>query len=207
MTELILGSGSPRRARLLAQAGFAFTVVVRPIDETPLDGESPRDLVCRLAAAKALAVQEELGAAGGGSAHIVLAADTVVAVDGHVMGKPVDRSHAAHMLRRLSGRGHDVLTGWAVLAAGREHLECTRTEVTFRGLNPDEIGAYVASGEPMDKAGAYAIQGGAAHFVTALAGPYENVVGLPLGEIIPVLGRFGVLPTRLRGSGTPAIEG
>jgi septum formation protein len=187
MPRLVLASGSPRRRELLGRLGVEFTVRTASADETPLPGETPRALVERLALEKARIVAEP-GA-------VILGADTVVAVDGAILGKPVDDAEARRMLERLSGRAHDVWTGVALVAlddgARREWVRAERSQVAFRALAAGEIAAYVASGEPHDKAGAYAIQGGAAGFVAALVGEETNVVGLPLPLVAAMLGEAG----------------
>lgn len=189
MTVLVLASGSPRRRVLLAELGVAFDVRPADIDETPLPGEGADDLVRRLAVDKALA-----GVAAAPEVDVVvLAADTVVAVEGEVLGKPVDEADAAHMLRTLSGTRHQVLTGVAVArrAAGAADgavvgpavaidVEVVVTHVHMRRWTDDEIAAYVASGEPMDKAGSYAIQEVGDRFVERIEGRFDNVVGLPV---------------------------
>jgi septum formation protein len=171
---LILASSSPRRADLLAAAGYAF--VVRPVeaDERLLDGERPTDYVLRLARAKA--------ASGAACApdEVVLAADTTVVAAGEILGKPGDDADAARMLSLLSGRRHEVLTGIAVRSGRCERWAVETTIVEFRPLSSAEIAWYVASGEPRDKAGAYAIQGLASRFVARIEGSYTNVVGLPV---------------------------
>lgn len=182
---LTLASGSPRRRELLR--GLGLDIVVRPvdIDESPLDGEKADVYVRRLARAKARAQ----GAPG----ELILAADTVVAVDGDLLGKPEDAADAQAMLRRLSGRAHEVLTGVAVWEPGTDTLvdEVVTTRVVFNAMSEEEIAWYVATGEPMDKAGAYAVQGLAAVFVERLDGNYSNVVGLPLPTVYVLLRRFG----------------
>jgi len=178
---LILASASPRRRELLASAGFQFEVVVPVIDETPLPGEPPRATVLRLAREKASDV------AAKHPGHLVLAADTTVVLDGRMMEKPRDGDEARHMLLSLSGRTHEVLTAFALWQNNSLHSDVCTTRVTFRSLSQDEIETYVATGEPMDKAGAYGIQSGAAHMVRAIHGSYTNVVGLPLAEIVEFL--------------------
>ena len=170
---LILASQSPRRAEILKQAGFEFVVRPADVDETPLVGESPRACAERLARAKAMAVEA-------GADDIVLGADTVVVIDGHTLGKPTDTADAARMLQLLSGRQHEVITG--VCLRRQSGLGCgsTVTRVWFAPLSQEEIAAYVASGEPMDKAGAYAIQGLASRYIPRIEGSYANVVGLPI---------------------------
>ena len=171
--QLILASASPRRRELLALFGIPFVVRVADIDETMDPGKPPFDEVGRVSRAKALAVERETGDA-------VIAADTIVVCEGTVLGKPRDEEEARAMLRLLSGRDHQVMTGCTVLTD--DHC-VTFTEVTdlhFRELTDKEIETYVASGEPMDKAGAYGIQGGAALFCQRMNGDYYNVMGLPV---------------------------
>ena len=177
---LILASASPRRQELLKLFGVPFTVRVADIDETMDPAKTPFDEVARVSHAKALAVSRESG-------DVVIAADTIVVCGGRVLGKPRDAEDAVAMLRLLSGRDHQVMTGCTVL---RDDTAVTFTEVTdlhFRELSDREIARYVASGEPMDKAGSYGIQGGAALFCTHMVGDYYNVMGLPvcrLGETL-----------------------
>jgi len=189
--KLILASASPRRAEILRAAGIAFTVLSSAVDETPLPGETATDMVRRLAAAKA-----ELVAARAVGPAIVIAADTVVALDGTVMGKPRTSDDARHMLEKLSGRTHSVITGVALVrlpdAERREFTEIT--QVHFTALSDEEIVSYLSSGEPFDKAGAYAIQGVAGRFIPRIDGCYFNVVGLPLARLcreLTALGWFG----------------
>jgi septum formation protein len=182
--RLILASSSPRRRELLKNAGFEFDVTPSTVVENHMPGEAPEEFVCRLAMAKALQVAAE---APPGS--IVLAADTDVVVDAQILGKPADAEDAARMLGMLSGRSHRVLTGVCVVEApSRIHaLEHSSTEVWFRNLDQAEIHDYVASGEPRDKAGAYAIQGLASQFVARINGSYSNVVGLPVSLVDQLL--------------------
>lgn len=176
---LILASASPRRRELLAQLGVVFTVAAVDVDETPYPGERPAALVQRLACAKAEAA---LGPAT--ADHWILGADTLVALGETILGKPVDAREAGAMLALLSGRSHSVYSGVAVARAGEvTRSRCVRTRVRMRPLTTEEIAAYVATGEPLGKAGAYAIQGRAAGFVRFLSGSYSNVVGLPLFEL------------------------
>ena len=186
---LILASSSPRRNDLLRNAGFAFEVCPSSVLEEPLAGEAQADLVKRLAQEKALDV-----AARSPAHSLVLGADTAVVVDGDILGKPTDAEDASRMLRMLSGRSHQVLTGVCLVQAPGEikALEHSSTVVWFRELSDDEIRDYVSSGEPMDKAGAYAIQGLGAVFVAALSGSYSGVVGLPLSETAALLRVAGV---------------
>ena len=185
--DIILASGSPRRRELLAQAGLKFSVVTADTDET-IGDKGPADAVEMLSARKASAVLDILEAPGKGG-RIVLGADTVVAADGVILGKPENREKAAEMLRLLSGRNHEVYTGVTMIyeSEGEEDRtvtfsECTR--VSFYPLTEKEIEEYVATGEPMDKAGAYGIQGLGAELVEKIDGDYNNVVGLPLARVL-----------------------
>ncbi len=175
---LVLASASPRRRELLAQLGLTFAVVAPDVDETPLARERPIDLVRRLALAKAAVVDGDP----------VLAADTTVEVDGEILGKPVDDADARRMLRRLSGRAHKVHTGVAARAGDRVEVDVVTTIVTFVPLQPAVIDWYVGTGEPLDKAGAYAIQGAGGVFVEHVRGSVSNVVGLPLTTVAKLLG-------------------
>ncbi len=187
---LILASQSPRRAELLRNAGISFEVRPADVDESAREGEEPFEYVRRLAREKALAV---LASAPNGA--VVLGADTTVVVDGEILGKPLDAEDARRMLQRLSGRAHQVTT--AVCLAHRDHngdevteVESEVTEVEFSSISAQEIAAYVASGEPMDKAGAYAIQGGASRWIPRIQGCYFNVVGLPVARVCAMLARL-----------------
>ena len=171
--RLILASASPRRQELLKLFGLPFVVRVADIDET-MDLTRPAyDEVARVSRMKALAVERD-------DDDIVIAADTIVVCQGKVLGKPRDEADAAATLRLLSGRDHQVMTGCTVLAGDRIHSFTEVTDLHFRELSDGEIARYVASGEPMDKAGSYGIQGGAALFCTHLVGDYYNVMGLPV---------------------------
>lgn len=185
---LILASSSPRRRTLLRALGLPFTVRVPAVDESPLHGETPRAHVRRLALAKAVTV------AAGVSSGIVVGADTVVAIDGEILGKPEDPRDAARMLARLAGRTHEVWTGVAVARAGggRPRVAAVRTRVTMKPLAAAEIRRYVAGGEPLDKAGAYALQGRGRRLVERVDGDRTNVVGLPLKALARLLVFFGV---------------
>lgn len=175
---LILASQSPRRREILERAGIPFEVRAAGVDETVIEGESPEQHVRRLARAKAEAV-----AASGP----VLGADTVVVAAGQILGKPEDPRDAARMLRLLSGRWHSVLTGICLLSGGQAAVEYESTRVHFTPLSEDEVQRYVDSGEPMDKAGAYAIQGLASKFIDRIEGCYFNVVGLPVSRVYRLL--------------------
>ena len=186
--RIVLASASPRRSELLESAGISFSVVPADIPEEPLQGESPTAHVLRLAEAKALAV------AGTVEGDIFIGADTVVVCDDEIMGKPVDAADARRMLTALSGKTHEVITGFAVYKREQDRLisDAVSTRVIFKPLTVGEIDAYIATGCPFDKAGAYAIQGGAAYMVRGIEGSYTNVVGLPLCEVVEVLRRLGV---------------
>ncbi|HSW49391.1 MAG TPA: nucleoside triphosphate pyrophosphatase, partial [Bryobacteraceae bacterium] len=170
---LVLASQSPRRREILSSAGIEFITRAATVDETLLAGENPRQHVLRLAREKALAVTLSPG-------ETILAADTVVVVDGRVLGKPESREHAAWMLRLLAGREHEVLTGICLRTAERLVADAESTRVRFVAMSDEEVERYVNSGEPMDKAGAYAIQGLASKFIDRVEGCYFNVVGLPI---------------------------
>jgi septum formation protein len=185
---LILASASPRRRELLTQAGFQFQVHPAHIPEDPLPGEEPVAYVTRLAREKAQAVFARLTEdSAQGQNLVVLGADTTVTVDKHILGKPEDAADAARMLQMLSGRSHRVVTGVAVVTAKSTEVAAEVTAVRFLTLSQAEIEAYVASGEPMDKAGAYAIQGRAARWIPRIEGCYFNVVGLPLALVSTLL--------------------
>ena len=188
--QLVLASASPRRSELLTQIGVPHRVLSADIDERSLPGESAEACVQRLARLKALAVQSLLQAEL--AAPAVLAADTVVLLGHELMGKPRDRSHALAMLMRLSDRTHSVLSAVALAHDGQLRCALSRSEVRFRRLQPAECEAYWDSGEPRDKAGAYAIQGLAAVFVQQLSGSYSGVMGLPLAETAALLSQAGI---------------
>jgi septum formation protein len=170
---LVLASQSPRRSEILRQAGIPFAVRPAEIDESVLPGESPRAYVERLAEAKAMAVAAASG-------ETVLGADTTVVIDGQILAKPADAADARRMLALLSGRRHEVLTGICLRRGAEAISETASTAVVFAALSEREIADYVASGEPMDKAGGYAIQGLASKFVERIEGDYFNVMGLPV---------------------------
>jgi septum formation protein len=185
-TRLVLASASPRRAELLRAAGIAFDAQPAHVDESVHAGETPTAYVRRVAEDKARAVHQQR------PDLIVLAADTTVVVDHHILGKPEDDADARRMLRLLSGRSHQVITGVTVAGPGGAAVE-TRVETTtveFARLSTEDIDWYVASGEPMDKAGAYAIQGLASRFIPRIDGSYSNVVGLPVALVFEMLKRF-----------------
>ena len=175
--RLVLASQSPRRADLLRLAGYRFDIQPAHVDETPREGEQPGAFVERLAREKAAAILRLR------PDDVVVGADTVVVVNHVVLGKPNDAVHACDMLRRLSGRTHEVLTGVAVSAAGRTEAEVARTLVQFTHLTEEDLAWYVATGESADKAGGYGIQGLASRFVERIEGSYGNVVGLPVSVV------------------------
>ncbi len=183
-----LASGSPRRRELLTQIGVPFRVVAAPVDEQVRPGEAPAAYVARLAAAKADAGWEQSREPGGP----VLAADTAVVLHGEILGKPSDRQDAMNMLQGLSGCTHEVLTAVALRTVRGLASRTSRSEVTFRGIASAEAQAYWETGEPCDKAGAYAIQGRAAVFIAALNGSYSGVMGLPLFETAELLAGAGM---------------
>jgi septum formation protein len=180
---IVLASASPRRSELMSLTGIPFTAVAADICEAVLPGEVPADHVMRLSREKADAV------AAGNEGRFFIGADTVVILDGAILGKPADETDAARMLKLLSGRDHEVITGFTVFdkITGIHISRSVSTEVTFKVLQEFEIITYIATGCPMDKAGAYAIQGGAVHFVRSINGSYTNVIGLPMTELYEVL--------------------
>jgi len=184
--RLVLASASPRRRALLSEAGIAFEVDAVDIDETPRPNEPPDGYVQRLAQEKARAAARSHPEAA------VLGADTAVVVDGGIFGKPIDDADARRMLDRLSGRSHEVLTGVALVWPAGERVAIDRTVVWFNTLSATDVAQYVASGEPRDKAGAYAIQGLAGRFVERIDGSYSNVVGLPMAAVLQLLRDAGL---------------
>lgn len=199
---LVLASASPRRRELLTQAGFAFRVEPAAIAEDLRAGENPIAYVTRLAREKAESVYARINLQNGSrdEAAVVLGADTtVVAPNGEILGKPADAADAARMLRLLSGATHQVITGVAVVSAGGTEVAAEVTHVSVLTLSDMEIAAYIATGEPMDKAGAYAIQGYAARWIPRIHGCYFNVVGLPLALVSGMLEGTRVLPCPISG--------
>lgn len=185
--HLTLGSGSPRRAELLRQLGLEFDVCPPDIDETPFENESPRDYVARMSRSKAGALRQSFG-----DDRLVLCADTTVTVDGAILGKPESKAHFAQMLMRLSGREHQVLTAVTVSDGPAMRDVVVETIVSFRPLTIEECNKYWLTGEPVDKAGGYGIQGIGALFVHSISGSYSNVVGLPLMETATLLNASGI---------------
>jgi septum formation protein len=179
--RLILASASPRRRELLTQAGFAFEVLAADIDESRRAGEAPADYVQRLALEKAQAIHALHPDA------VVLGADTTVVLDGDVLNKPVDLADAERMLRSLAGRAHQVHTGIAVVLDGGERQHVETTTVFFSSVKEADLSHYLASGDSLDKAGAYGIQGYAARWITRIEGDYFNVMGLPIAATVKLL--------------------
>ena len=186
---LILASASPRRRELMAQAGLACTVEASTVDEAALPGEAAAAYVERLAIEKAQAVWGRVRAEGRlQDETVVLGADTAVVLpEGTILGKPANAADARRMLAQLSGRTHSVMTGVAAVSMRRTVADVEITHVTMNVIRPEEIDAYVASGEPLDKAGAYAIQGYAARWIPRIEGDYGNVVGLPIARVVSLL--------------------
>jgi septum formation protein len=188
--KLVLASASPRRRALLDEAGLAFDVGPVNVDERVVAGETPEPYVMRLALEKARAGLAQH------PASVVLGADTTVVIDDEILGKPNDDADAQRMLEQLSGRPHQVLTGVAIAWSGGDRVAIDRTTVWFKTLSPADIAQYVATGEPRDKAGAYAIQGLASRFIERIDGSYSNVVGLPVAVVLQLLAAVGVTPAR-----------
>ncbi len=187
--RIVLASASPRRLELLASTGIAFEVFAGDVDEVVLAGEEPADHVVRLAREKAFYVAARV------EGRFFVGADTIVVCDGEIMGKPRDAADAERMLKNLSGVAHEVITGFAVFDRQRDDAvsAAVTTRVLFKSLRDEEIRDYIATGCPFDKAGAYAIQGGAAYMVERIEGSYTNVVGLPLCEVVETLRRMGAI--------------
>jgi len=187
--HIVLASASPRRRELLRQVGIRFRVVVAAVDESVLPGEAPADYVLRVARDKARTVQSREGAA-----LPVLGADTAVVLDGQILGKPGDSTEAMCMLRSLSGRTHEVFSAAALATADHRVLDCMNvSRVTFGVLDPGWIEAYCATGDPLDKAGAYGVQGRAAEKIVRIEGSFSGVMGLPLYETCQLLRKAEVL--------------
>jgi septum formation protein len=206
---LVLASASPRRRELLTQAGFSFRVQAAHIPEDPYPNEDPIAYVTRLAREKAQTVFDQLSKPAANPPEtaasiavnpaaeplVVLGADTTVTLDNHILGKPEDAADAARMLRLLSGRTHRVITGVAVATSQSTEVAAEVTAVRFLTLSDEEIAAYIATGEPMDKAGAYAIQGRAARWIPRIEGDYFNVVGLPIALVSTLLESYKLSDT------------
>ena len=194
--RLVLASASPRRADLLRAAGYAFDTLAVDLDESVRPGEVPSAYVARLAREKSAAAMQRFvertrtcGGPDRAAMHdvVVLGADTTVVVDGEILGKPSDAGEAAAMLRKLSGRAHEVLTGVSIRTSSGEWQQVVSTSVYMSALSPEDIAWYVASGEGLDKAGGYAVQGLASRFIPRIDGSYSNVVGLPVATVEALL--------------------
>lgn len=177
LPRILLASGSPRRAEIMASVGWEFDKSVPDVDESVIEGEPPEDYVQRLAGEKALAVADSH------PGQIILAADTTVVIDGQIIGKPEDHADARRMIRKLAGNWHEVLTGVAVARNGDELIGIQRTRVKFAPMTEAEIHFLAEEGDPLDKAGAYAVQAQAALFIEGIEGDYWNVVGLPISLV------------------------
>ncbi len=187
--NIILASSSPRRREFLKQLGIPFTIITPHIDESPNKGEAPAHFAGRVAVDKAREVATRTG-----SRNVVVAADTIVVLGKHILGKPKDEADARRMLTMLSGKRHEVITGVCVLCGKKRKSFVSSTDVEFKKLTKQDVDFYVASGEPMDKAGAYAIQGIGSFLVREIRGSYTNVVGLPVAELLDVLERDFKVP-------------
>lgn len=192
MDEIILASRSPRRRELLERMGLTFRIIVPDIDEHMDRSLPPHALVETISAEKAKAVQAQVGKRPAGQTPVIIAADTAVALDGELLGKPYDEADARRMLTALQGRHHQVYTGFTVLRGEKMVVRSEESEVFFRGLTQEEIGQYISTGEPMDKAGAYGIQGYGAMLVEGVRGDYFNVMGLPVCALGQVLKGFDI---------------
>jgi septum formation protein len=191
-SSLILASASPRREELLRSVGLKFKIIPAHVDETYIDGESPRTHVKRLARDKAMVIANQYPKA------LVLGADTIVVIDSLILGKPKNKKQAREMLERLSGREHKVFTGFTLIhkAPAVYKTRVIQSAVQFKIINPEEMNWYVNCDEPYDKAGGYAVQGKGAYFIKAIRGSYTNVIGLPLCETLEELKHFGTLHFR-----------
>ena len=191
-SPFILASASPRRLELLRSVGLKFKVFPADVDETHIDGESPRAHVRRLSCDKAMAIANHYPKA------LALGADTIVVIDGLILGKPKNKRHAREMLDRLSGRKHTVFTGFTIasVAAGISKTRVVQSTVQFKKISPAEMDWYVNCDEPYDKAGGYAVQGKGAYFIKAIRGSYTNVIGLPLCETLEELNNLGAINFR-----------
>lgn len=190
LPKLILASGSPRRAEILQSVGWEFTKIVPDIDESEIPGEPPEEYVQRLARTKAEVVSKNC------EDGVILAADTTVIVSGQIVGKPVDMDDARRMLRLLSGKRHEVLTGVAVIQNGEMRVGLQRTGVKFMELTEAEVEFLAEMGDPLDKAGAYAVQAQAALFIEGIEGDYWNVVGLPISLVYELICKSGAINER-----------
>lgn len=188
MHSILLASGSPRRREILENLGFIVNKLFAEIDETPHDNENAMDYVRRMAIEKNRAAVAQFGS----TEQAILSADTTVAFNGNILGKPDNAAHARDILHTLSGQTHQVLTAVCVSRAGQEYITVQSSDVTFKPLSEAEIAAYIATGEPLDKAGAYGIQGLGGAFVAHLSGSFTGVMGLPVFETLALLREAGV---------------
>lgn len=185
--QIILASASPRRKELLSQLGLEFTIVIPHVDEKTRQGEHPEDFCRRISMDKAAIVSQDYPDA------LIIAADTIVVIDGKILGKPHENKEARAYLTLLEGRTHEVYTGYTIMYKGESRTKVIRTRVHFRSMSEEEILWYIATGEPLDKAGAYAVQGIGSIFVDRLEGSYTNVIGLPLSDLYYDLKGFGIV--------------
>lgn len=200
----MLASGSPRRREFLTGLELTFDVRPADIDETPIPGETPNNYVARLCAAKAAHVAIQIAPQVGSEGSVVIAADTTVTFDGKILEKPLDDTDGVRMLRALSGRTHETLSGIAVCVNGVTKHQVVTTEVEFAELSDADIAWYVGTGEGRDKAGGYGLQGKAAVFIRRLNGSVTNVIGLPLTELVDLLREFDLSLDSLRSSSGPS---
>ncbi|HHO76185.1 MAG TPA: septum formation inhibitor Maf [Deltaproteobacteria bacterium] len=184
--QIILASGSPRRRELFSQLGLDFKILIPHIDETPLAGELPEDFCSRISMDKAMRVSQDYADA------LVIAADTIVVIEGRILGKPADSMEATEYLMLLSNRMHDVYTGYTIMNRLKRTTRTILTRVHFKTMSEEEIFWYVSTGEPMDKAGAYAVQGAGSVFIDRIEGSYTNVIGLPLSDLYWDMKDFGL---------------
>jgi septum formation protein len=192
MVRLILASGSPRRALLLAASGITFDVRVPDVDESPREAEPPSEYVLRLSDEKASSIPLDEG-------YVVLGADTTVVLDGISIGKPEDHDHAVSILMNLVGRSHSVLTGWTVKSSGAHRFGITESRVVFNQHSEADVSEYVDRTQPFDKAGAYALQGDDGFLVSSVIGSRSNVMGLPVGDVVPALEELGIVRSSPQG--------
>ncbi len=188
MKRIILASGSPRRRDFLKLLGFDFEIIVPNIDESPLVGEKPQDLVLRLSSLKAKEISNTNPDA------VIIAADTIVVLNGEILGKPINRKEAFNMLKKLSGKTHQVITGYTISQGSQIHTGCEITDVTFASLDDELILNYIKTGECDDKSGSYAVQGIASMFIEKVNGSVSSVVGLPICQVRQILSKFGIFP-------------
>lgn len=192
MKRIILASGSPRRRDFIKSLGLDFEIIVPNIDESPLVGEKPKDLVLRLSSLKAKEINKTNHDA------VIIAADTIVVLNGEILGKPLNRKDAFNMLKKLSGKTHQVITGYAIAQGTQIYQGCEITDVTFSTLDDELIENYIKTGESDDKSGSYAVQGIASMFIEKVNGSVSSVVGLPICQVRQILSKFGIFPPIVR---------